>query len=117
MASALRFSTGDGIVYCLAHSSWPHLVKIGYTMRSVRERMKELNNEGIPGEFKMVCAMRVPCAFYCEQLMHTHLAGFRRTHEFFEIEPRLACSIFGIVRSLVGGVETNEFDHAMAPRI
>lgn len=56
----------DGIVYCLVHPTWPHLVKIGYTQRSVRERLRELNTEAVPGAFECFCAIRVQCPLFCE---------------------------------------------------
>lgn len=106
----------DGIVYCLTHPTWPNLVKIGFTRRSVRERLRELNTEALPGRFEMACAFRMPNANYCEQLIHAHFAHARRTHEFFEINPATARAVLGLISSLVGGAETTEFDSAQMPR-
>ena len=107
----------DGIVYCLVHPSWPHLVKIGLTHRSVMQRLKELNTEALPGAYSCYAAIRVPCAAFCEQMLHTHLAPYRQTHEFFDVPPQMVKSIFGMLVTLLGGCETNEHDNAAYPRI
>lgn len=94
--------SSDGYLYLLVNSAMPGLVKIGFTKRSVAERVMELSTaSGVPIPF--VCAYHVsvqnPVA--AEACIHKELQAFRcaDNREFFRIDPTEAIeriqSVFG----------------------
>jgi hypothetical protein len=80
-----------GYVYILKNSFMPGLVKIGYTDRGPVQRSRELSSPtGVPGQFEIVFSWNVSNAEEIEKQIHSELAIFRRSGEFFELEPTLA---------------------------
>lgn len=99
-----RLAMSQGGVYVLSNISMPGIVKIGYTERSVEERIRELNSHsGVPNPFK--CEAIMPCldAHEIEQKVHGALSQYRVNHnrEFFEISPAYATKIIaGVLNTL-----------------
>ena len=80
----------SGFVYILSH---PHLeyLKIGFTKRELKERIKELNSStSIPGKFKLEAAYTSKAPEDDEKKVHTHFSNERVDKEFFKIEIKLA---------------------------
>jgi len=83
------FDSRTGWVYCLVHPQYPNLIKIGYTERSVNQRIAELERGTgtLPG---YVCVFAVNCfePYLLEQGIHKRLARYRvwAEKEFFQIE-------------------------------
>jgi hypothetical protein len=80
----------NGYVYCLENESMPGLVKIGYTDRTMEERLQEANNSGTfgpPTEYKIVFAKFVKEPRVKESILHTLLSRVRRNpkKEFFTV--------------------------------
>ncbi|NWH06885.1 GIY-YIG nuclease family protein [Desulfobacter latus] len=78
----------NGYIYILSNPSMPDLLKIGFTTRSVDERIAELNSStGVPENFVLE-------AYFCsntpendERLLHIELSNYRinNSREFFRI--------------------------------
>lgn len=80
----------NGYVYILSNPCMPNLVKIGYTTRSVFERINELNSSsGVPEQFIIEASFNSEAPEKDEQYVHLML-NERRTNqnrEFFSLEP------------------------------
>ena len=61
----------EGIVYVLKNPAFPHLIKIGVTLRDeVQVRMAELFSTGVPLPFECVYAGKVKDAKKVERSLH-----------------------------------------------
>ena len=87
----------DGRIYVLSNESMPGLVKIGWTSRSVEERVRELATTGVPMGFKIEYEAYVGEPAKVEQNIHQVLTnrGVRTNsrREFFEIAVSEAISL------------------------
>lgn len=79
-----------GFVYVLANEAIPGLLKIGYTTRTVEERIQELTTTGVPGRFVAEFYCEVDDAPYLEKVVHAKLFRRRYDKEFFRCDPPLA---------------------------
>jgi len=79
----------EGIVYILTNEAMPGYVKIGKTMTSVTQRIRELDNTSLPYPFECFYAARVANMDRVERLVHDAFADNRvsRRREFFTIDP------------------------------
>jgi hypothetical protein len=85
-----------GFVYVLTNESMPGLVKIGYTERTVEERIKELSQPtGVPTPFECFFAVEVENPQAVEKKIHDGLYDARKnlSREFFEIAPERVRSL------------------------
>lgn len=84
-----------GVVYVLTNSALPGLVKIGWTERSVEDRVKELQTTGVPAPFRIAYALNHPFASKLERLIHMHLKEkrYRGNREFFRCTVAQAISV------------------------
>lgn len=84
-----------GYVYCLSNPSFPGLVKIGMTTKTVEARAAELYTTGVPTPF--VIEASYPCSnvVIAEQHVHDMLDLFRESssREFFRMKPENATAI------------------------
>jgi hypothetical protein len=87
MAPPLPESSKSGFVYFLLNGSMPGLLKIGFTQRSVVERMAELNTTGVPTSFVVGALFNVLNPHQCENDLHRLLVKYRvaKNREFFQI--------------------------------
>jgi ribosomal protein S27E len=84
----LESSPINGYLYILSNPSMPNLLKIGFTTRTVDERVAELNaSTGVPDKF-------IVEAYFCsstpendERFLHAELNDYRKNEnrEFFQI--------------------------------
>jgi hypothetical protein len=74
------------IVYILSHEAMPNLLKIGYTNRSLKERLKELESTGVPGKFTVELHFEIENAVLFESLLHKTLHEYRFEKEFFRTD-------------------------------
>ena len=77
-----------GFVYVLSNKSIPNLVKIGFTTRSVEERVAELNAPtSVPTPFDIEASFPVTDPTKTEQLIHDNLSKYRtnENREFFSL--------------------------------
>ncbi|WP_366146088.1 GIY-YIG nuclease family protein [Paraburkholderia sp.] len=78
-----------GFVYVLGHRCMPGVYKVGYTERSPRARVEELNKStSIPGDFDLICYAEYENPRDREQEIHRLLDAFRvtRDREFFKCD-------------------------------
>lgn len=76
-----------GYIYVLKNPTFKENVyKIGYTERTVRERIEELKGTGIPTGYREVCKFYVPYVKEAEKIVHKELREKRISNdrEFFE---------------------------------
>lgn len=66
----------------------PGLYKIGYTTRSIEQRLKELCTTGVPEPFTVCCCKFVSEPRNKERIIHKNLSKYRykRNREFFRVE-------------------------------
>jgi len=78
----------SGYLYALRNNSMPGLLKVGFTTRSVQERVAELNSStATPSPFNVVFFFACTQPQKDEALCHTALATYRlnEAREFFRI--------------------------------
>jgi hypothetical protein len=77
-------------VYVLENPSMPRFVKIGYTDRTIEERIEELSRgTGVPEPFTLLYGCEVRDAAHLERLLHTEFKHerVRTQREFFKARP------------------------------
>ena len=70
----------SGYIYCLENESMPGLLKIGFTERTMEERLAEANSSGTfgpPSDYTVVFAKLVMNPRHKESNMHTLLKKHR----------------------------------------
>ena len=79
----------NGFIYVLSNPSMPGLLKIGFSIRNVAERVAELSSStGIPSDFVFEALFASPAAQEDEYRIHEALSAYRQgTKEFFRIRP------------------------------
>ena len=79
--------SSEGWVYCLSNQSMPGLVKVGQTGGDPRDRAASLYTTGVPSEFNVEFAKKVPNYIKKEKMLHILLSKhFERpngSREFF----------------------------------
>ncbi len=80
------------IVYILKNESMPEYIKIGFTHRDVKERLRELDRTGTPLPFEVYYAATVENAEKEEKWLHSIFADRRArdSREFFKMNPEYA---------------------------
>jgi hypothetical protein len=79
-----------GYVYIISNPSLPDdLIKIGFTQRDPSERLKELDQAGLPTEYIEHYRIFTKDARQLEVRLHKHFAAqrFREDKEFFKVSP------------------------------
>jgi ribosomal protein L37AE/L43A len=81
----VKFRNIQGTIYVLSNPQMPGLFKIGFTARSIEERLSELNNAtGVPASFVPECLVYSDRLEKDESEIHQALAQFRLPNkEFF----------------------------------
>ena len=78
-----------GFVYIMSNPAFPDLIKIGKSTRDPTvERVKELNQTGVPEKFKVEYYAFVEDEDYLERAVHTRFDQHRpnKSREFFKVE-------------------------------
>jgi predicted RNA-binding Zn-ribbon protein involved in translation (DUF1610 family) len=86
----LRVEKIRGFVYILSNETMPDIVKIGFTERTVAERIAELSaHTGVAAPFKEEASFPVADPRGVEELIHVKLSGWRlrESREFFTLSP------------------------------
>ena len=89
-AAILEPNSDAGYVYVISNPSLPDdLVKIGFTQRDPSERLKELDQAGLPSEYIEHYRIFTKDARQLELRLHKHFAAqrFREDKEFFKVTP------------------------------
>jgi hypothetical protein len=79
-----------GYLYILSNNSMPNLFKIGFTNRTIKDRIRELSSTGVPGSFEVEFFAEVDDAYSLERTVHNKLSRHRYDKEFFRCELRTA---------------------------
>jgi len=100
-----------GTIYVLANLSIPILVKVGKTIRTVEERIKELSGAtGVPNQFIVLYEQMFIDVDKAESEIHTLLEmnGYRHAtnREFFNASPS---DVIKIINSIEGKIENKPF--------
>jgi len=80
----------SGIVYILSHKAMPGLLKVGFTHRTIEERLTELSHTGVPGKFTAELYFEVDNPPLFENLLHKSLREFHFDKEFFSVDIKIA---------------------------
>jgi hypothetical protein len=80
----------NGIIYILSHEAIPNLLKIGYTTRTIEERVQELSSTGVPGNFTVELYFKTDNAPMFEMILHKSLDEYRYEKEFFKVDIKTA---------------------------
>jgi len=85
----IEFIDVNGFVYVLSNPAMPGLVKIGFTNKSVAERVSQLSMAtAVPARFEVEAYFGSPDARELETKAHEYLARARvERSEFFSISP------------------------------
>lgn len=75
-----------GQVYVISNPAMRRLLKIGFTQRSVYERVQELSNQtGVPVAYQIELIIDSNNAQRLEAALHSHLRRYSFNKEFFEL--------------------------------
>jgi DNA-binding XRE family transcriptional regulator len=78
-------------IYVAKNPSIPSVVKIGYTDRSVSERIAELNSAaGVLNKYCSIYSYEIDNAHTIEGIIHKELKQFRQGKEFFSLQENVA---------------------------
>ena len=96
--------TSEGTVYVLTNPALKE-IKIGYTSKTVPERMNDLFTTGVPFPFKCAKAVKVRGALGLERAIQKILSSRRAnpTREFFSVEPEETFALLDWVCENAGG--------------
>jgi len=92
-----------GFIYILKNKAFPDLLKIGYTFRTIEERVRELSSAtGIPYAFEKAHVAETFSPDKKEKIIHKHLLKYRVTDkskktEFFKINLEKAIHVVNMV--------------------
>lgn len=89
---------GKGIVYILTNDAMPGIIKIGYTERTIKERLRDLDNTSVPLPFRCHYAIESERYKDIERFMHDSFSDFRirDSREFFKMSPERAVAALRI---------------------
>jgi hypothetical protein len=90
----------SGYIYCLSNESMPGLLKIGRTMRTPEERVKELYSTGVPTPFKIEFAKKVADVVQKERFLHILLGKYTLripSREFFKTDTATVKEFFDLM--------------------
>lgn len=76
----------EGLIYVI-HNEYQKGVKIGFTTKSLKERLKSLSSTGVPGEFKAIAAFHSYHTKADEKKVHKRLQRSQLAKEHFDVEP------------------------------
>lgn len=96
----------SGIIYVLSHEAMPNLLKIGYTNRTISERVRELSSTGVPGKFIVELYFKTENAAMFEMVLHKALQEFRYEKEFFKTEIK---TVIHVIHGLIKGSELHSY--------
>ena len=82
-----------GWIYIITNASMPDLIKIGYSTKDPILRAKELNNTGVPHEYRVAYDALVFNPRECEATMHNKYSDRREAKEWFKSSVPEAISI------------------------
>ena len=75
-----------GIVYVLSNPAYrKDLLKIGFTTRTIEERINELSSTGVPSRFQLEFCIEVSDAPRLEKILHVKLSNYKYEKEFFKL--------------------------------
>ena len=106
--SLTSYKNGDGgYVYILINTSWPGIVKIGFTTSEVEKRVSEINNAGSLVDWEIAYSFKCKRPYDLEQAIHRHLefCRSRGDREFFELSVENAISSIEVFGQYYGPIK------------
>ena len=88
----------SGIIYILSHEAMPNLLKIGFTERTIEERVKELASTGVPGKFTVELYFATDNAPMFEMVLHKSLSEYHYEKEFFTVDVK---TVIHVIHNLI----------------
>jgi len=83
-----------GSVYILSNPTYKKdILKIGYTTRTIEERIDELSSTGVPTKFQLELCLEVDDAPKLEKILHNKLREHNYNKEFFQIPIKKAVEV------------------------
>ena len=92
LSARAHLAASRGHVYVAGNPMQPEFLKVGKTGRTPAERLAELNNEAVVGEFLLVASWEVADRHHGERAAHRALAGYARKKEFFRAPWKPLCA-------------------------
>lgn len=87
LIDAKHSAVTEGFIYLLANSLMPGVYKIGFTAGNPDKRAREICVKyGLPTPFILVQYWRTKDPYIIEQRIHSKLAGYAKSGEFFEVD-------------------------------
>jgi len=83
----------EGTVYILSNISMPGIIKIGYTTRSVSQRISELDHTGHPTKFVSELEIITSSPEILERSLHNALSNYHYQKEFFKCDLKTAIKV------------------------
>jgi hypothetical protein len=83
----------SGLVYVLSNSAMPGLIKIGFTTRSIMERIDELSHTGVPAKFEMEIEVSTSDPEMLEKRLHIAFSRYHYKKEFFKCDLEVATKL------------------------
>ena len=79
----------EGIIYILINEAMPGYTKVGKTISSLEQRIRDLDSTGVPLPFECFYAARVADIEFVERKLHDAFNDHRvrPRREFFEVDP------------------------------
>lgn len=84
-------------IYILSHKAMPNILKIGFTTRHIKERLKELESTGVPGAFTTELYFETDNAEIFEKLLHKSLKEFHFAKEYFQVDIKTVIKVIHIL--------------------
>ena len=96
----------SGYIYIMTNMELPHLVKVGHTSRSVKERARELSSgAGVPGVWKPQKSWMVSDSYKFEKIVHEQLRQYRKGGaELYKLDYNDAINKVSIVLRNAGAI-------------
>lgn len=99
-----------GLVYVISNPNQKG-VKVGYTKKTVEERIKQLNSTGVPGKFIAIAIFPSDKPLEAEKRVHKKMMKYRIEKEHFDLEPINA--VLNAYRALNKKVEPIFYDQSI----
>jgi T5orf172 domain len=98
----------SGYIYVLSHELLPNLLKVGFTNRTVEERVKELSATGLPKKFTIELYFETDNAELFEMLLHKSLKEYKFDKEFFKVDLKIVIEYIHILLG-TNDIKLNKF--------
>ncbi len=110
-----------GLVYVLTIPRMPGIIKIGFTIKTIEERLKSLDNTSVVEPFQLYYAGKVKNPKRVEGLIHELYKPYRirSNREFFEVDPEDAKKVIQVAEAssdlyIASDADTPEIEYTLS---